>query len=211
MGGDTAATATPASNLDVGLGWVLMVTAMMAPLLIPAVRHVYARSLRRRRRRAIGLVTVGSMSVWMLGSLALLVVASLLRSVTGSTQLAWAAGLVVAVVWQLSPWKQYSLNRHCTQPPLPSFGWSADRAALRYGVTHAAWCLASCWALMLVALLAPAWHLAVMLVVSVWVWVEPFERPARPSWRIRVPRRSLRIVAAAWRRSLPALPVDARS
>jgi hypothetical protein len=58
---------------------------------------------------------------------------------------------------------------------------------------------------MLVSLLAPAWHLAAMLVVSVWMWVEPFERPARPSWRIRVPRRAIRIVGAAIRRR-PVLP-----
>jgi predicted metal-binding membrane protein len=205
MGADTAGSATLGNDLALGLGWVLMVTAMMAPLLIPSVRHVYARSLRSRRGRAIGLVTVGAMAVWMLGSVALLAVATLLRSVTGSTGWGLAAGLVLAAAWQVSPWKQYCLNRHCTQPPLPSFGRAADLAALRYGCTHAAWCLGSCWALMLVSLLAPAWHLAAMLVVSVWMWVEPFERPARPSWRVRVPRRVLRIVSAAIRRR-PVLP-----
>ena len=40
------------------IGWALMLTAMMAPLLIPAVRHVHARSLRSRRWRAVSLVTV---------------------------------------------------------------------------------------------------------------------------------------------------------
>src|SRR4051812_42724390 len=38
-------------------GWPLMLTAMMAPLLIPAIRHVYLRSLPRRRWRAVTLLT----------------------------------------------------------------------------------------------------------------------------------------------------------
>ncbi|MGE5831173.1 MAG: hypothetical protein ACM30G_22830 [Micromonosporaceae bacterium] len=62
--------------------------------------------------------------------------------------------------------------------------------------------LGSCWALMLVSLLAPAWHVAVMLVVSVWMWVEPLDRPERPTWRVRLPLRFLRI-AGATVRSLP--------
>jgi hypothetical protein len=76
---------------------------------------------------------------------------------------------------------------------------------------HAAWCLGSCWALMLVSPLAPAWHLAVMLVVSVWMWVEPLDRPERPTWRVRLPLRFLRI-AGATVRSLPqrVLTVQAR-
>jgi hypothetical protein len=55
---------------------------------------------------------------------------------------------------------------------------------------------------MLVSLLAPAWHVAVMLVVSVWMWVEPLDRPERPTWRVRLPLRFLRI-AGATVRSLP--------
>ena len=46
------------------IGWALMLTAMMAPLLIPALRHIRARSLRSRRWRAVSLVTVAHAAVW---------------------------------------------------------------------------------------------------------------------------------------------------
>ena len=184
------------------IGWALMLTAMMAPLLIPALRHVHARSLRSRRWRAVSLVTVAHTLVWTVGGIVLLAVASALRSVSGHADLAVLVGLVAALTWQLSPLKQDCLNRHCAHPPISSFGAAADRDALRFGGTHAAWCLGSCWALMLVSLLAPGWHLAVMLVVSVWMWVEPLDRPRRPTWRVRLPLRFLRI-AGATVRSLP--------
>jgi predicted metal-binding membrane protein len=198
----------PASHASTGnvtgllIGWALMLTAMMAPLLIPALRHVRARSLRSRRWRAMSLVTVAHAAVWTVGGILLLTVASALRSVTGQPDLAVLLGLVAALTWQLSPLKQYCLNRHCAHLPISSFGSAADRDALRFGGTHAAWCLGSCWALMLVSLLAPAWHVAVMLVVSVWMWVEPLDRPERPTWRVRLPLRFLRI-AGATVRSLP--------
>jgi len=184
------------------IGWALMLTAMMAPLLIPALRHVRARSLRSRRWRAVSLVTVAHAAVWTVAGIVLLAVASALRSVTGDADLAVLLGLVAALTWQLSPLKQYCLNRHCAHPPISSQGGAADRDALRFGATHAAWCLGSCWALMLVSLLAPAWHVAVMLVVSVWMWVEPLDRPERPTWRVRLPLRSVRI-AGATVQSLP--------
>jgi predicted metal-binding membrane protein len=150
----------------------------------------------------VSLVTVAHAAVWTVGGIVLLAVASALRSVTGHADLAVLLGLVAALSWQLSPLKQYCLNRHCAHPPISSFGSAADRDALRFGATHAAWCLGSCWALMLVSLLAPAWHVAVMLVVSVWMWVEPLDRPERPTWRVRLPLRFLRI-AGATVRSLP--------
>jgi predicted metal-binding membrane protein len=202
---DTGLPASHASTENVAgllIGWALMLTAMMAPLLIPALRHVHARSLRSRRWRAVSLVTVAHAAVWTVGGIVLLAVASALRSVTGHAHIAVLLGLVAALTWQLSPLKQYCLNRHCAHPPISSFGRAADRDALRFGGGHAGWCLGSCWALMLVSLLAPAWHVAVMLVVSVWMWVEPLDRPERPTWRVRLPLRFLRI-AGATVRSLP--------
>jgi predicted metal-binding membrane protein len=199
---DAGLPASHASTENVAgllIGWALMLTAMMAPLLIPALRHVHARSLRSRRWRAVSLVTVAHAAVWTVGGIVLLAVASALRSVTGHADLAVLLGLVAALTWQLSPLKQYCLNRHCAHPPISSFGGAADRDALRFGGTHAAWCLGSCWALMLVSLLAPSWHIVVMLVVSVWMWVEPLDRSERPTWRVRLPLRFLRIAGATIR------------
>jgi len=202
---DAGLPASHASTENVAgllIGWALMLTALMAPLLIPALRHVHARSLRSRRWRVVSLVTVAHAAVWTVGGIVLLAVASALRSVTGHADLAVLLGILAALTWQLSPLKQYCLNRHCAHPPISSFGGAADRDALRFGGTHAAWCLGSCWALMLVSLLASALHVAVMLVVSVWMWVEPLDRPERPTWRVRLPLRFLGI-AGATVRSLP--------
>ncbi len=199
----TSASQASVGNLSVLLiGWAVMLTAMMAPLLIPALRHVHARSLRRRRWRAGTLVTIAHVVVWTLGGIVLVAGASLLRSVSGHAGVALTLGLLAALGWQVSPLKQHCLNRHCAQPPIKSFGGAADRDAVRFGGTHAAWCLGSCWALMLVPLLVPAGHVAAMLVVSVWMWAERLDRPERPTWRLRVPVRFLRI-AGRTARSLP--------
>jgi predicted metal-binding membrane protein len=113
----------PASHASTGnvaellIGWALMLTAMMTPLLIPALRHVRARSLRSRRWRAVSLVMVAHAAVWTVGGIVLLAVASLLRSVTGQPGLAVLLGLDAALAWQLSPLKQHCLNRHCAHPP----------------------------------------------------------------------------------------------
>ena len=201
---DTGSSHASSGNVGwVIIGWALMLTAMMAPLTIPALRHVYARSLRSRRWRAVSLVTMAHVAVWTVGGIAVLAAASALRSVTGRADLALLLGLLVAVGWQLSPLKQSCLNRHHADPPISAFGSAADRDALRFGGTHAAWCLGSCWGLMLVSMLVPTWHVAVMLVVSAWMWVEPFDRPERPTWRLRLPLRFFRIARLTIRRLLP--------
>ena len=159
------------------IGWALMLTAMMAPLLIPALRHVHARSLRSRRWRAVSLVTVAhaaGLDGWRHRAPCRGVSAAVglrARGPRGAGRPRCCPDLAAVTAQAGLP--QQAL---CASP-ISSFGAAADRDALRFGGTHAAWCLGSCWALMLVSLLAPGWHLAVMLVVSVWMWVEPLDRP----------------------------------
>src|SRR6476620_12211696 len=45
--------------------WVLMIVAMMLPLLVTPVRVVAARSLWRRRHRAIASFLVGYLATWL--------------------------------------------------------------------------------------------------------------------------------------------------
>src|SRR5580704_14018519 len=45
--------------------WVLMLVAMMAPVLIPPIRHIRLRSFRRRRARSILLFVAGYAAIWM--------------------------------------------------------------------------------------------------------------------------------------------------
>ena len=179
-----------------GTGWGLMLAAMMAPLLIPALRHALARSLPRRRGRAMALVTVAYAATWAAGGVGLASLAGGIGALTGTPYPALAVGIAVAVLWQATPSKQRCLNRRARHPPLAAFGRAADVDALRLGGIHAVWCFGSCWALMLVPILVPEWHLGLMVVVTLWVWSEQLERPAVPGWRLRAPVRALRIARA---------------
>jgi predicted metal-binding membrane protein len=190
---------------DTPAGWPLMLTAMMAPLLIPALRHVYARSLPRRRGLAITLLIAGYAATWFVGWLILHAVASAVRTTMPQDGAVIAVGLLAAVLWQLSAGKQVCLNRRHAHPPIAAFSRAADTDVLRFGVTHAFWCIGSCWALMLLPLLYGDSHLIVMAIVTLWIWAEPFDTPVRPTWRIRVPVTAARILAATaralWQRS----------
>lgn len=178
-------------------GWPVMLTAMMAPLLIPALRHVYARSLPRRRQRAVALLIAAYAATWTAGGLILYAVAVVLRET--SRQASVAVAIFAVLLWQVSPLKQRCLNRHHAHPPIAAFGRAADVDVLRFGGVHALWCLGSCWALMLLPLLAGGGHLAVMAAVTLWVWAEAFATPAAPGWRLRLPVDAARILAATVR------------
>lgn len=170
--------------LAVGAGWFAMLAAMMAPLLADPLRLLWHRSLRPRRVRAVAAFVAGYLAVWMAVGAVLLAVAAWLRPLPGWT--APLLGLAAVLAWQASPWKQACLNRCHQAPRLAAFGWAADRDALRYGLTKGGWCVGSCWALMLLPLLAGPAGLAVMLVVTAVMLAERW-RPARaPAWRLPV-------------------------
>lgn len=186
---------TPSSSVAAFVaGWPLMLVAMMAPLLIPALRHAYDRSLPGRRWRTLTLLVASYLATWSVAGFVLQELSTGLRAALGSSAL--LAGVLLAVAWQFSPAKQRCLNRHHAHPALAAFGRAADLAAVRFGWVQANWCIGCCWSLMLLPLLAGRWQLAGMLLVSLWLWAESFDTPARPAWRVRLPVRAARIVAA---------------
>ena len=67
-----------------------------------------------------------------------------------------------------------------------------------FGITHAVWCVGSCWALMLLPLLVSHGHIAVMAAVALWLAAERLDRPRTPRWRWRWhgPGKAARIVIA---------------
>jgi predicted metal-binding membrane protein len=170
--------------------WLLMVSAMMSPLLIGPLRHLGTRSLPRHHAVMRVLFLVGYAAVWSVAGLILLATAHVLDWFGAAGPLA----LGVAALWQFAPDKQRYLNRHHACPPLPAFGWRAEFAALRFGVTRGSSCFGSCWALMLLPLAVPAGEWAVMVAVTLWIWAEQLEVPQVATWRIRVPTRALRIL-----------------
>lgn len=181
------------------LTWLAMLVAMMSPLLTRPVAQLWRRNPERRRRRAVALFALGYFAIWMTAGLALLTIAAALGLFAGELglpALTIAAGL--AAMWQAGPLRQRALNRCHRMPPMSASGASADRDCIHFGVTHGLWCAATCSPLMLLPLTSPAFHLPLMVVVSVWLVLERMLPPRRPSWTI-LPGQA---VAATLRKSI---------
>lgn len=180
------------STAALAVNWVLMLAAMMAPLVIPPVRHICNRSFARRRARSVALFTAGYVVVWMGAGVVLTALAAALRPIASAAALATA----VVLVWQFSPIKQRCLNRGHAHPEMAAFGAEADLGALHFGWSHGAWCVGSCWALMLAPLLVSRGHVVAMAAASLWLYAERLDRPAPPRWRLRGPAKAARLAAA---------------
>jgi predicted metal-binding membrane protein len=177
------------------LPWLLMLLAMMPPLLARPIRHLWRRSLRRRRMRAIALFAAAYTAVWLLGGVVLLAAAIMLR---GFAEVAVVPAAAIAFLWQATPVKQVCLNGCHRLPPLATFGLAADLDCLRFGFTAGSWCVGTCWALMLVPLAAGAAHLTLMAVASLVMLLERLGPPRPARWHVPLPLR-LMSGAAGWR------------
>lgn len=172
-----------ASVLMFSAMWVAMMVAMMLPSTLPILLLFRRVALFRHERHAGGLCTVlaaGYFLTWAGFGLAAYGVG------IGVTQLAmysaqisravpFAAGvaLIAAGVFQLTPLKQACL-RHCRDPLLllsnhAGPGW---RAALQLGLCHGAFCVACCWALMLIQLVLGVMNVAVMAALALVIAME---------------------------------------
>jgi predicted metal-binding membrane protein len=181
--------------------WILMLFAMMAPVLVPSLLHITQRTFRERRGRSIGLFVAGYASIWMVADVALLCTTTVLKLAVPKWQFQAAAGLLVALLWQCSPFKQRYLNRCHAAPALSAFGLAADFDVVRFGITQGIWCVGSCWALMLLPTELPVSHVITTSLVALLIFAERFEQPTRPRWRWRGPGKVKRILVA----QVPAL------
>jgi predicted metal-binding membrane protein len=204
---DLALTFTSPARM--GLDWGLMVAAMMWPLTVAPLRHVRGRSFARRRPRAMLLFLAGYTTAWMIAGMALQAIALLARWAAPAPLACFALAAALATVWQMSPAKQWHLNRCHRRPPLAAFGAAADRDALAFGLTNGMACAGACWALMLLPLVLGPMHLFAMAAVALFVFAERLESPAPLAWRWRGVGTALRIVTAQARmrlRSAHGLP-----
>lgn len=188
--GGPAATPYAASA---ALDWLLMLTAMMAPVLVHPLQLVRAQSLTRRRTRATLLFLAGYASIWTVAGAAMISLAATIRAASLPSAMPAAAALALALVVQCSPFKQVTLNRCHAPTTLAAFGSRADTDAIRFGATYAAWCIGSCGAWMFVPLVLPEGHLAAMVAVTVLVFCERLEKPASPAWQWRGLGRAWRV------------------
>ena len=179
--------------------WALMIVAMMAPVIVAPLRHVHDRSFASRRARAMLFFAGGYFLLWMIAGVGLQALALLARSLVPDPLLCFGVVAVAALGWQVSPAKQWCLNRCHRQPPLAAFGAAADRDAFGYGLTNGAACVGVCWALMLLPLLVVHGHLPAMIAIALFVFAERLEGPAPLAWRWRGGGKALRIVVARTR------------
>ncbi|MFZ6642295.1 DUF2182 domain-containing protein [Undibacterium sp. TC4M20W] len=164
--------------------WLLMLLAMMSPLLAQEMTYLWQRSLARRRLRALLLFVIAYLLIWSLAGAFIMLASLVLRLVIGDMRWCFAILLALALLWQISPAKQYCLNRCHSRPRLAAFGWQADRDSLRYGLQAAFWCGGTCWAWMLAATAAGPAHFPFMLITSAWLLIDR-QAPGRvPAWQL---------------------------
>lgn len=183
------------SPAQLASGWALMVAAMMSPLIVGPLRHVRDRSFAKRRARAMLLFIAGYAAVWMTAGIGLEVMA-LAAGWAASAPLVDLGPAAAAVLWQVSPAKQWCLNRCHRRPQLAAFGAAADRDAFSFGVMSGVSCVGACWALMLLTLFAGRGHVFAMIAIMLFICAERLENPAPLEWRWRGPGKSLRMISA---------------
>jgi predicted metal-binding membrane protein len=183
-------------------GWALMVAAMMPPLIVAPLRHVGERSFARRRARAMLIFVAGYVAVWMTAGVGLQAIALAAQWAAPTPLMGLGLAAAVALVWQVSPAKQWCLNRCHRRPHLAAFGAAADRDAFDFGLTNGAACVGACWPLMLLPLFVGHGHVLAMIAVMLFAFAERLESPAPLAWRWRGPGKALRIVAAQARMRL---------
>ena len=163
--------------------WMLMVVAMMFPFTAGALQATAARSLWRRRHRAMMSWLVGYTMPWLLLGL----VATWLTALAGAVSVSalWiTTGFALAALWQTAGMRARTLNAsHRTWPLAPS-GWPATRDCLRAGGVTSAHCVAACAPLMLACSLLGhgAVGLAAMLGATAVAAVERYSVRPDPRW-----------------------------
>lgn len=159
--------------------WVVMMAAMMFPSLAPTVA-LYARVTRRRGIDRAMLFAIGYLVVWGAAGAVAYGLFEAGRALFGH-ELAWsragstvaAAVVVLAAVYQFTPWKEACLGK-CRGPLgfILSSWREGRRGALEMGAHHALWCLGCCWALMAALFALGIMNLAWMAVVAALIALE---------------------------------------
>jgi predicted metal-binding membrane protein len=168
---------------DLALAWLAMLVAMMTPLIALPLAHVRDSSLARRRWRAAAGFLTGYFGCWFVAGIPLLAAALALRWLVGSTAVAVLAAILLALLWSASPFQQAAQNRAHRLRRIGLFGLAADRDCIAFGAILGCWCVASCWAWMLVPLFVPYGHGVAMLAVAAIVMAERLRGPGPVRWR----------------------------
>lgn len=186
MGSMAGMPATPGTNpaalfLPV---WISMMAAMMFPSVVPMV--LLFATVGHNRRRAGGpavppwVFLAGYLAVWSLFgvgayllSLAVPAVGMMAPGLRVSSPVAAGTVLVLAGVYQWSPWKGVCL-RHCRSPLgfLLQSWRDGYGGAFLMGFTHGAYCVGCCWGLMVVLFAVGLMNLGWMVLLAAVIFAE---------------------------------------
>jgi len=162
--------------------WATMMAAMMLPSLTPMVL-LFRRIAHQRRSGGqtwVGtwVFTCGYLTSWVLLGFAAFAITRLVQWGLGAipgisryNETVAGLTLIVAGIYQLSPFKESCL-RHCQTPlHFVLHGWrEGSWGALRMGTSHGFYCIGCCWGLMIVlfavGLMNLGWMAALTLVMS---------------------------------------------
>ncbi len=183
--------------LAAALMWIVMMVAMMTPAVVPMamVRRGIDRTAHRDRDTL--LFAGGYLVGWSLFGLAAALLQLWLHRggllhghlLAASPPLAGLL-LLVAGVYQLTPWKEACLQ-HC-RSPMGFFlaHWSPGaRGAVGMGLRHGLYCVGCCWMLMLLMFAGGAMSVLTMAVLGGFILAERL-LPAGP-WVSRIPGAAL--------------------
>jgi predicted metal-binding membrane protein len=164
--------------------WAAMMVGMMVPSATPMV-VAYTGWTRRGPGSASRLAAVGSfLSGYVLVWLGFSLLAAILQTALERAGLLTAMGatsrpalggaaLVVAGLFQVTPWKESCLRRCRTPVGFLIAEWrDGARGGLTMGVRHGAYCLGCCWALMAVLFVVGTMHLVWMAAIAAFVLAE---------------------------------------
>ncbi len=178
-----AGLGAPAEVALFGVGWVVMIVAMMLPASIPLL--VTFRALvgpRPHTGLQVALAIAGYLATWTVVGVALwigdrgvhLAVAAV-PALADNPRLVLAATLAVAGAYQFSALKYRCLDE-CRSPlgfVLNHWqGLAPRREALRMGIAHGLFCVGCCWSLMLVMFAVGLGSLGWMLVLGALTAIE---------------------------------------
>ena len=166
------------------LMWAIMMVGMMLPSVAP-MTLLYAGMVRKAERQGTPMAPTaafvsGYLTIWCLFSVGATLTqwglheaAMLSQMMMAKNQIFGAALLMLAGVYQLTPWKTVCLD-HCRSPAhfIAEHWRSGVSGAFRLGLHHGAFCLGCCWALMGLLFVGGVMNLLWIAAITFFVFLE---------------------------------------
>jgi predicted metal-binding membrane protein len=164
--------------------WAIMMVGMMLPSAAP-MTLLYAGMVRKAERQGTPMAPIaafvsGYVAMWCLFSVGATLVqwglheaAMLSPMMMAKSQAFGATLLIVAGVYQLTPWKTVCLD-HCRSPAhfIAEHWRPGASGAFRLGLHHGAFCLGCCWALMGLLFVGGVMNLLWIAAIAIFVFLE---------------------------------------